>query len=124
MLQAKPFIPNLNVEDVPASGLAVTIKRVAETDQETKDAIENAREYTLWFSLAKSDKFPDGSARRMFAPSSPMAKELSILSGQKSDEDGNYPIDETKLPGKKITLIRVKSAGKFSNQDTLTIKRA
>ena len=124
MLTAKPFVPFLNVEDVPATGLTCTIKSVGETPRETKDTVANANEFIVWLTLAKSEKFPDGQASRMFGPTSPMAKELSILSGQKADADGNLPIDESKLPGKKIVIVRVKSAGKFSNQDTLTIKRA
>lgn len=125
MLIVKPFTPNLNVEDVGAAGLPVMILFVGETDSETKAKIENAKEYTIQFFCDKlpKEKFPDSKAQRMFGASSALAKELAILSGQKAQQDGNYVIDESKLPGKKIVLVRVKSGGKFSSQDTLTIKK-
>jgi hypothetical protein len=124
MLTAKPFVPNVNVEDVPPTGLTIIIKEVGETSAEVKAKIENAKEFTIEFISDKLDKkkFPEGRAQRMFSATSDLAKKLSILSGQKENKDGTYQIDETKLPGKTATLVRAKSAGKFSNQDTLTLK--
>lgn len=125
MLTGKPMIPFVNVEDVPAgAGIPITIADVRETDDRTKKAVENAREFTLEFTSASLDKtkFPEGRATRMFSQDSDMFKKLSALSGQKQQSDGTFPIDESKLPGKKANLIRQKSAGKFSNQDTLTLK--
>lgn len=125
MLTATPFVPNLNVEEVDKStGLPIVIVSVGLTSEETKAKIDNAREYTLTFTSNKlpKEKFPDGRAQRMFSPSSDLAKQLAILSGQK-ETNGSYPIDEDKLAGKTAVLIRVKSGGKFGGQDTLTIKR-
>jgi hypothetical protein len=123
MLTAKPFVPNINVEDVPTAGLQIIIKNVGETSAETKAKIENAKEFTIEFISDKLDKkkFPEGRAQRMFSATSDMAKKLSLLSGQK-EVNGSYQIDETKLPGKTAVLIKAKSAGKFQNQDTITIK--
>ena len=124
MLTAKPFVPNINVEDVPAAGIQIIIKEVRETNEQTKSKIENAKEFTLEFISDKlpKAKFPEQRAQRMFSAESDLAKKLSLLSGQKETREGTYPIDETKLPNKTATLIKVKSAGKFANQDTLTIK--
>lgn len=125
MLIAKPFTPNVNIADVPATGLPIVIIEVRETDADTKAKIENAREFTIEFSSDKLDKakFPEGRAQRMFAASSDLAKQLSLLSGQKEQADGTYPIDESKLAGKRVTLVKIKSSGKFAAQDTVTIKK-
>lgn len=122
--RSAPIVPFLNVEDVPATGFKATIKSVAETSQQVKETVENAKEFTVFLTVPKSDRFPEGQACRMFDGNSPLAKELSALSGQKQTEDGTNPIDETRLSGKIITFVRTKSLSKkFSNVDTLTIKR-
>lgn len=124
-MQARPFVPNLNVADVPGAGIAITIISVGETSAETKAKIENARDCTIEFSSSQLDKakFPEGKAKRMFASESEMAKQLALLAGGSVGSNGSYDYDEKKLIGKKCTLYRIKSGGKFTEQDTLSVKK-